>query len=227
MYSLHMSWITGKLDSFVFLNVILRNSDPCYLMYLEFYKWLENRLYQLGFGSFVKWPWLIKTEHKPSQCFNTPETNWISLESLHVRKAAPLPWLSSRPGVLSRVSVPFCHLATALSKLCGSPLKPSAWTTMFSLDKPAWYFSRTAFTKHEGKQKRNNYRKHTESKNSPVPNCRSLLLQIMLETGKLCWAQSAFSLSEPRPFVPPGPAGMLPPIGTSAISEPHHLKQLA
>lgn len=105
MYSLHMSRIIGKLNSFIFLKVILRNSDSCYLIYLEFYKWLENRLYQLGFDRFAKWPWLIKMEHKPSQCFNTAETNWISLEYLHVRKAAPLPRLSSPPGVLSRVSV--------------------------------------------------------------------------------------------------------------------------
>lgn len=74
MYSLHMSRIIGKLNSFIFLKVILRNSDSCYLIYLEFYKWLENRLYQLGFDRFVKWPWLIKMEHKPSQCFNTAET---------------------------------------------------------------------------------------------------------------------------------------------------------
>lgn len=77
MYSLHMFRIIGKLNSFIFLKVILRNSDYCYLIYLEFYKWLENRLYQLGFDSFVKWPWLIKTEHKPSVLTQQKQTESV------------------------------------------------------------------------------------------------------------------------------------------------------
>lgn len=117
--------------------------------------------------------------------------------------------------LLSRFSLSPQHLFMPHTRLCGSPLKTSVWTKMFSLSltETGWYFQ-DSFTEHEGKQRRTNYRKHTRYKNSQVSNCRFLFLKIPLEVGKLYWASASFTLTQPHPSI------LLYPVWTASLSPP-------